>query len=143
MNKATPYCKVLDIDADKRMLCDDVNLGRMYRDIQTTRGGLLSRSVEDSVVELASWLFPMMSKIPTVHGADERPRNYPEGWECFLVPKYRTLCYKIQQVIIPSVVAGLIKPSHREYMAAQRAKFGLAMRDNKMSPCRYWPWPSP
>ncbi|KAJ4419911.1 hypothetical protein N0V85_000798 [Neurospora sp. IMI 360204] len=137
--KANPYCKVSDTSYT-RMLCDAATIGGIHQHMLKTRGSILTKSaseIEDSVVEPASWLFPMMSKIPTVHGGSSHSDHAPK-WECSPARKYKMLCSTIQDDI-PTVVASFIKPNHREYMAAQRAKTGLVMED-EISMRRYWSW---
>lgn len=119
-------------------MCDAAVIDQIHRSMLQVRGGTLPRSVfdiNDSVVELASWLFLLMSAMPTLHTTAYSRR----ALECHPRSKFSKLNEEIHKSI-PALVASSIKPSHKEYMARQRVKTGLVMakEQDRSTLHRYW-----
>ncbi|KAK3955848.1 hypothetical protein QBC32DRAFT_367509 [Pseudoneurospora amorphoporcata] len=130
------YCRSTKSPASS--VCDAVVIGQIHRNMLQVRGSTLPRSVSDindSVVELASWLFSLMSAIPTLHTEADNRR----ALECHPRRKFSKLNKKIHESI-PALVASSINPSHKEYMAKQRVKTGLVMatEQDRSKLRRYW-----
>ncbi|KAK1775204.1 hypothetical protein QBC45DRAFT_335844 [Copromyces sp. CBS 386.78] len=130
------YCR--STESPGSSVCDAVVIGQIHRNMLQVRGSTLPRSVSDindSVVELASWLFSLMSAIPTLHTEAYNRR----ALECHPRRKFSKLNKKIHESI-PALVASSINPSHKEYMAKQRVKTGLVMatEQDRSKLRRYW-----
>ena len=123
-----------------KSVCDDAVIGYIHRNMLQDRGSILPRSasdIDDSVQDLASWLFAMMSSIPTLHM--DAPHDDP--LPCYPRDKFRNLNQEIHESI-PKVVASFLKPSQKAYMAKQREKTGLVARRSRyiwVRYRRYWP----
>ena len=127
------YCPYTEPDEGSpgASFCDAAFIGHIHRHMLRTRGSLLPRSVSDindSVVELASWMFSLMSGIPIIHSTDY---FYGTGsFECSPTEHFYELNERMHESI-PEVVASSMTSSHKECMANQREKTGLVMADEQ------------
>lgn len=131
--KSTTCCTEGNVyDKNGRSLCDAAVLGSIYRGMMKQGGGILpkdSSCVTESVMQLGSWLFPMMAEIQTHHNGNAQ--------KCNLREKYRKH-NKTLQDSIPDIVQQCLKSTHKEYMASQRSKIGVANHPETTAKLNYW-----
>ncbi|KAK3337846.1 hypothetical protein B0H65DRAFT_476991 [Neurospora tetraspora] len=104
--------------------CDAAVLGNIYREMVQARGAVLSEfaaDINDSVVNLAAWIFSFMAKIEGIHQGP-----FGTAAPCAPKSKFQDLNKSIHDSI-PAVVAGFMEPGYKEYMAKQRSKTGVAL----------------
>ncbi|KAK3502949.1 hypothetical protein B0T13DRAFT_462171 [Neurospora crassa] len=128
---STPRCTFVSAHHTRtRRLCDAAVLGSIHRGMIQRRGSILPREsscITESVVHLASELFPMMDKIQTVE---------VHSTKCSLKDKYRKHNSTLHDSV--NTIAGeFLTPRHRVYMTLRRSKAGL---ENQCahSTERYW-----
>lgn len=127
--KYTPYC-ANSWDTQDRSLCDAAVLSSIHRGMIMIKGSLVPKEscyTTESVVQLALWLFPLMAVVQTPH----------YDTQCSLKDKYSQHNTSLHDSI-PEVVQQALKPSHRDYMASQRSKTGLASQPGTQPMQRYW-----
>ncbi|KAK3488019.1 uncharacterized protein B0T23DRAFT_407201 [Neurospora hispaniola] len=128
---STPRCTFKsDHHTRTRRLCDAAVLGSIHRGMIQRRGSILPREsscITESVVHLASELFPMMDEIQTIEF---------HSTKCSLKDKYRKHNSTLHDSVI-TIAREFLTPRHLVYMALQRSKTGL---ENQCahSTERYW-----
>lgn len=135
----TPY-DLNPFDDQVRKQCDVTVVGRIYLEIIQTRGAPLSEhaeDIEDSVVDLAAWIFGFMAKIEGIHfAAPCAPRS------TFYLCRENIFTSISQEIheSIRQVVRGAIEPRYMEYMAKQRLTTYITSRPYRLysSAERYW-----
>ncbi|KAK3400229.1 hypothetical protein B0T20DRAFT_180277 [Sordaria brevicollis] len=130
---STPCCtQGTSWNTIERGLCDAAVLGSIHRGMIKHGGDILPKfsfCISESPVQLASWLFPLMAQIQTLQNSAHQ--------QCSLKEKYSKY-NKALQDSIPEIVQQALKPGHKEYMASQRLKTGLAEKtETKLEPT-YW-----
>ncbi|KAK3400227.1 hypothetical protein B0T20DRAFT_478071 [Sordaria brevicollis] len=116
------------LDETDTKKCDIMVVGAIYHAMIQTRGAPLSEHAEDieeSVVDLASWVFYFMSKVEGLHEEEPcAPRwaKVPQDWESnFRPPNFPKAISERTHDKIEQVVRRAIEPQHLQYMARQRA----------------------
>ena len=120
------------LDSAGRSLCDAAILGSIYRGMIMRQGRILPKDsfcITQSVMELGSWLFPLMAEVHTY--------SYHGHQMCSLQEKYKKHNLTLQ-ASIPNIVRECLKPSHKEYMASQRLKIGVASHPEPKVNLRLW-----
>lgn len=128
---STPRCTFVGSHHTRtRRLCDAAVLGSIHRGMIQRRGSILPREsscITESVVHLASELFPMMDEIQTVEVHSTR---------CSLKDKYKKHNSTLHDNVI-TIAREFLTPRHRVYMVLQRSKTGLENQCAHSSE-RYW-----
>ncbi|KAL0472033.1 hypothetical protein QR685DRAFT_604972 [Neurospora intermedia] len=128
---STPRCTTSSIsNTSTRRLCDAAVLGSIHRGMIQRRGSILPREsscITESVVHLASELFPMMDEIQTLESHSS---------QCSLKDKYKKHNITLHDGVT-TIARGFLTPEHRAYMASKRSKTGLENQP-ALSRQRYW-----